>query len=92
MNEQKFKQWFLGEFKPEPNSKIFVLAGNYAEYGMFIHKHKLSRNEFVYIGEPEKLAGVWKPQYIRLNNWRENKNLWKIIEMLQKRDAKEIKI
>lgn len=88
----EFKKQFLGEFKPEPNSKIFVFAGNHHEYEMFIREHKLSRNDFVYIGEPKKLAGIWKPKYIRLENYLLNDELGEILEMLIKRDATEIKL
>lgn len=58
---------------------------------MFIRERKLSRNDFVYIGEPRKLHGIWKPKYIRLEGYRLNDKLGEILEMLIKRDATEIK-
>ena len=72
-------------------NKIFIIAGNYEQYGWFFHQLKWSmedngipykHNDFVYLDNPDKIRGIRDPWGYKVGTWNERKDIEQISIML----------
>lgn len=74
--------------------KDFILAGNYAEFMRYCRERKIDTAErirrFIYIDNPNSLAGIYGLTVIRIGTWSHRKDLEEIedaIRLMQSRKA-----
>jgi len=70
---------------------IFILAGCHKQAVNFARDNGLWPQHWTYLHNERQLCGLYKPQYIKIGDWRLLKNIDRIEQLLHERKAIECK-